>query len=127
MKVKTCIRHHLFYIIMYLKKYVQSILYLLCTNLLFVFLVTTVIYTSVISSLSSRNVFTTGFWVIILSSHAKQIRQSEGMRDWSTATQSQKVLTILNYLETLWMTVRRQKHTSRLSLTISIVPRTKML
>lgn len=49
-----------------------------------------------------------------------------GVRGWSTATQSQKALTILNYLDTLWMTVRRLEHTSRLSLTISIVPRTRM-
>lgn len=126
MKVKTFVRHHFLYITMYLKKYLQSTLHLLSTNLLFVFLVITVTYTSVISSLGSRNFFTIGFWVIILSSHAKQTRQSGAMRGWSTATQSQKVLTILNYLETLWMTVRRQEHKSRLSLTISIVLRTKM-
>lgn len=107
MKAKACVRHHIFYVAMYLKKYLQSILHLLNTNLLFVSLVKTVTYTSVISSLSSRNFFTMGFWVIILSSHAKQTRQSEGMQGWSTATQSQEVLTILNYLETLWMTVRR--------------------
>lgn len=126
MKVKTFVRHHFFNITMYLKKYLQSTLHLLSTNLFFVFLVITVTYTSVISSLSSRNFFTIGFWVIILSSHAKQTRQSEGLRGWSTATQSQKVLTILNYLETLWITVRRQEHKSRLSLTVSIVLRTKM-